>query len=116
MAVNTRNKFGKIFISDQAIAMVANYAASECYGVADLVPPRFTDAIANYFNRIPHTQGVKIETVSNKINVEIFAVLIDGVNKDAVCDSVRENVRYQIENFTGMRVNNVSVHVVGVKE
>ena len=37
MAVNTINSYGKISISDEAIAVVASYTALECYGVVDLV-------------------------------------------------------------------------------
>ena len=42
-------------------------------------------------------------------------VLSDGVNVDAICDSVRSTVKYIVETFTGMRVSDIVVNVVGVK-
>ena len=37
MSVNTNNIYGKISISDEAIARVAEHAALECYGIVELV-------------------------------------------------------------------------------
>lgn len=115
MAVKTINKYGKISITDNAIAMVASHVASECYGIASLVSRRLTDSVAELFNKKAHAKGVKVESVKNKINIEIYALIKEGVNNDAVCDSLKNTVKYHIETFTGMRVENVNVYVVGVK-
>ena len=37
MSVNTSNAYGKITISDIAIARVASQAAMECYGLVETV-------------------------------------------------------------------------------
>ena len=37
MSVKTINKFGKLCITDNAIAMVASHVATDCYGVVSLV-------------------------------------------------------------------------------
>jgi len=115
MAVKTSNKFGKIVISDYAIAMIANHSAYECYGVEELISRRFSDSLIELFNKIPNTKGVKVLTIDNKIQINIFAILKDGVNVDAVCEQIRVAVKYRVEEFTGMRVAKVAVHVVGVK-
>lgn len=115
MAVKTVNKFGKINITDNAIAMVASHVAGECYGVASLVSRRLTDSVAEFFNKRAYAKGVRVESIKNKINIEIYAMLKAGVNTDAVCESIRSTVKYNVETFTGMRVENVNVYVVGVK-
>lgn len=115
MAVKTLNRYGKITITDSAIAMTAHYAAQECYGVVDLVSRRLTDSIMQLFKGAPTAKGVVVETVNNKIYLELFVVLCDGVNVDAICDSVRSTVKYIVETFTGMRVSDIVVNVVGVK-
>lgn len=46
MSVNTSNVYGKISISDLAIAKVAANAALECYGIVDTVSRRFTDTMS----------------------------------------------------------------------
>lgn len=115
MAVKTVNKFGKINITDNAVAMVASHVASDCYGVASLVSRRLTDSVAEFFNKKAYAKGVKVESVKNKINIEIYVLLKEGVNNDAVCESVRSTVKYNVEIFTGMRVDSICVHVVGVR-
>ena len=102
MAVKTLNRYGKITITDSAIAMTAHYAA-------------LTDSIMQLFKGAPTAKGVVVETVNNKIYLELFVVLSDGVNVDAICDSVRSTVKYIVETFTGMRVSDIVVNVVGVK-
>lgn len=115
MAVKTSNYYGRITITDYAIAMTAHYAALDCYGVVDLISRRLSDAIAHLFNRNTVGRGVKIYTVKNKINIDLFVVLKEGVNIDAVCDSIKSTVKYSVETFTGMRVERVNVNVVGVR-
>jgi len=116
MAVKTSNKYGKITVSDEAVAMCAFHAASECYGVVELVSRRLTDSIASFFKNKKYTKGIRVATVDNKIYIDIFAVLKHGVAVDAVIDSLRSVVTYSVESFTGMRVMQVNVNVVGTKE
>ena len=115
MSVKTINKFGKLCITDNAIAMVASHVATDCYGVVSLVSRKLTDSIAGFFGRKSSAKGVKVVSIKNKINIEIYSVLKDGINTDAVCDSIKSAVKYNIEVFTGMRVEEVLVYVVGVR-
>ena len=115
MAVKTSNYYGKINITDSAIAMVASNACMECYGVLDLVSRTLTDSIKGLFNKQIPGKGVKVTTVKNKINLDIYVVLCAGVNINAVTESITETVRYHVESYTGMRVGDVNVNVVGVR-
>ena len=51
MSVNTNNIYGKISISDDAIARVAEYAALDCYGIVEMVNKRFTDSLSGIFKK-----------------------------------------------------------------
>lgn len=115
MAVKTSNYYGKLIITDNAIAMTAHQAASECYGVMQLVSRTLTDSLCELFKRPSVGKGVKVTTIDNKINLELFVELKAGVNLSAVSDSLQETVKYCVETYTGMRVTNVTVHVVGVR-
>ena len=115
MAVKTSNYYGKLIITDNAIAMTAHQAASECYGVMQLVSRTLTDSLCELLKRPSVGKGVKVTTIDNKINLELFVELKAGVNLSAVSDSLQETVKYCVETYTGMRVTNVEVHVVGVR-
>ena len=51
MSVSTSNAYGKISISDLAIAKVASWAAVESYGIVDTVARRFTETIAELLKK-----------------------------------------------------------------
>ena len=59
MPVMTSNKYGKIVVSDEAVAMCAQRAASECYGVMELVNKGFADSISSLFKKMPLQKGLK---------------------------------------------------------
>ncbi len=115
MGVKTANKFGTIAVSDDAVMMVANHVASECYGVVDLVSRRLTDSLAQLFRSNSNTKGVKITCVDHYIYIDLFVIVKDGVNTDAVTATLSNTVKYAVEQFTGMLVKAVNVNVVGVR-
>ncbi len=115
MSLSTTNKFGKISISDEAVQAIASHAASECYGVVDLVSRRFSDNFGQLFNKNKQGKGVIVQSVDNFIYIEVFVVLKLGVNVDAVKKSLSDAVMFSVETFTGMRVKRVHVNVVGIR-
>ena len=118
MSLTTSNKFGKISISDEAVQAVASHAASECYGVVDLVSRRFSDNFGQLFSKNPQQgKGVIVQTVDNFIYIEVYAVLKRSVSEseEAVKKSLSDAVRFSVETFTGMSVKRVHVNVVGLR-
>jgi uncharacterized alkaline shock family protein YloU len=115
MAVKTANLNGSITVSDLAIAMLTGHTASECYGVVELVSRKFTDAVAELFHKIPYGKGVKIATIDNRIYIDVYVVLKAGINQDAVLESLKSSIKYNVESFTGMRVMQIKINVLGVR-
>ena len=60
-------------------------------------------------------QGVNISIVDNKIKIELHIIVAYGVSIRAVSQNVIENVKYKIEEFTGMDVESINVIVEGVR-
>ena len=116
MSVNTSNIYGKISISDKAIARLVSHACFESYGVIGLDSYRFTDSLAGLFVRKDkHTNGVKITTVGDRIYVEVSVIVKFGVSISAVAESLKEAIKYKVEEYTGMIVDTVDVNIIGVK-
>jgi uncharacterized alkaline shock family protein YloU len=115
MSVNTANAYGRMFISDEAIASVAGHTALECYGVVDLVSKKLSDNFAEMFKKEPKSKGVKILTVDNRIYIDLYVILKYGVSISAVAESLKRSVRYSVEGFTGMIVDSVNVNIIGVR-
>ncbi|MCL2630832.1 MAG: Asp23/Gls24 family envelope stress response protein [Firmicutes bacterium] len=115
MALNTQNIYGNISISDDAVSVIASRVAKEVYGIVDLAPRRLSDSILIMLGKVPIAKGAKVTTMGNRVFVDLYVILKDGVNKDAVIESLKSAVEYNIEHQTGMRVKSVAVHVVGVR-
>ena len=115
MAVSTSNAYGKISISDLAIAKVAAQAALESYGIVDTASRHFTDTFAELFRKDAGGKGVKVVTSGNRIYIDISVLIKYGVSIEAVAESLKEAIKYKVENFTGMIVDTVNVNVAGLK-
>ncbi|MEG1751979.1 MAG: Asp23/Gls24 family envelope stress response protein [Clostridia bacterium] len=115
MTVDTNNYYGKMTISDDAIATVAGYTALDCYGVVDLVSKSVIGSILELIKKQCFTKGIKITNFENRIFIDIHCILKYGVSISAVAESLKKSVKWSVENFTGMIVDTVNVHVVGVR-
>ena len=115
MAVTTTNYYGKIYISDDAIAAIAASAALDCYGVVDLVSKRLSDNFADLFKKQQLGKGVKVITDANRIFIDLFVVLKYGVSISAVAETLKKAVKYRVEEFSGMLVDTVNINVIGVR-
>ena len=115
MSVNTNNAYGKISISDLAIAKVASHTAMECYGIVEMASRRCTCNVAELLRKAAGSKEIKVTTSGNRIYVDVYVIVKYGVSINAVAESLKEAVKYKVERFTGMIVNTVNVNVVGVK-
>ena len=113
MSLSTTNKYGNITISDDAIAIIVNKVAKECYGVYDLVSRRLSDSLLLLFKKEPLQKGVKLVTTQSRIYIDLYVILNAGVNREAVINSLTKTVIYHVETFSGLIVKAVNVHVVG---
>lgn len=115
MSVNTSNVYGKISISDQAIAKVAKNAALECYGIVDTASRNIGDSLSELLRKQPDGRGIKIVTAGDRIFIDVNVIIKYGVSINAVAESLKEGVKYKVERFTGMIVDTVNVNIIGVK-
>ena len=114
MNLTTFNSFGKISISKKAISKVAAVSVMECVGVVGLVSQRSFfkgNALATSH------KGVVVTSLENdNMNIDVYVIMCHcGVSAHAVSESIRQSVKYSVERFAGMRVNNVVVHIVDVR-
>lgn len=115
MSVNTSNVYGKISISDQAIAKVAKNATLECYGIVNTASRSLSDSLSELMKKQPDGRGIKVTTDGNRIFIDVNVIVKYGVSINAVAESLKEGVKYKVEKFTGMIVDTVNVNIMGVK-
>lgn len=116
VAVSTKNYYGNIEISTSAIAAVAGFATLDTYGVVDLVNKSLKSTLANLFKKQNYTKGIVVNINNdNRIFIDIYCKLKYGISITAIAESLKKTVKYTVEDFTGMIVDTVNVHVVGVR-
>ena len=100
MSVNTNNAYGKISITDLAIAKVASKTAMGAYGIVEMAARLPRDR----YKKDECAKGIRGTTFNNRIYIDVYVVMKYGVSISAVAESLKEEVKYKVEAFTDMVV------------
>ncbi len=114
MSLVTNNAYGKISTSALAISKVASRTAMESYGIVSMADKK-SDKLQAVFGKNKGGKGMKVTFSANRIIVDAYVVIKYGVSITAIAESLKEAIKYRVENFTGMIVETVNVNVMGVK-
>ena len=110
------NKLGEIQISSDVIAMYAGMTAVECFGIVGMAMVSMKDGLVRLLKRDSSTKGINvIIDEDNEITIDFHIIVSYGVNIATIADNIISNVKYKVEEFTGMSVKKVNVYVEGVR-
>lgn len=116
MAIVVTKDQGKITISEDLIATIAGYAALENYGIIGMCARTTGDAIVELFGKENLQKGVKVEKADEgRVDVALHVALQYGVSLPAVAENTQSNVKYRIEDLTGIKVRNVNIFVESIR-
>lgn len=105
---------GSIRVSPRAIATIAYQAALESYGVVGLGSKNVMNGLTNVLVKDP-THGVEVHYDGQNINIDIYIVVEYGTRIKSVAGSVANTIRYHVEKAVGMPVNQINVHIQGLR-
>lgn len=108
------NPIGSIFLSHRAIATIASQTTMESYGVVGLTAKNIASGLTQTLAKDP-TMGVEVTIEDNSVTIDLYLIVEYGTRIKSVATSVAENVKYRVENTTGLSVKNVNVHVRGLR-
>lgn len=114
MSENEQNMLGNIFLSHRAISTVVSQAVLMSYGVVGLSPKNLAAGLAAAITK-DVTQGVSVKSDGKNVTIDLYITIEYGTRITSVADSVSDNVKYQVEKMTGLHVENVHVHVKGLR-
>lgn len=115
MEFKIKNDIGTIYISEEVMLKVVGYATLECYGIVAMSSKRAKDGLVEWLGRENLSKGVQLRAVDDLIDVDLYIVVEYGISVMAVCTSIKEVVRYKLENMTGIKVRNVNITVEGIR-
>lgn len=115
MAAEIKNENGLIRISNAVIAKIAGYAATKCYGVVGMAMRTGKDGLARLLKKENLDKGIKIKVEDDRVDITLFVIMEYGVNIGTVGDIIKSNVKYQVEEATGLKVSSVTVNVESIR-
>jgi len=115
MSIKVVNESGIITIDDQLIATIAGIAAMECYGIVGMASKNATEGFFELLRKDQLTKGIKVTTIDDKINIDLYTILQYGVKVSVVAENIISKVKYSVETFIGVDVEKVNIFVQGVR-
>lgn len=115
MNTSINNEFGKIVIEEIAISFIAANAAMSCYGLVGMASKSATDGIFELLSLKNQNKGVKIRIEEEKLFIDLYVIIQFGTKISVVATNIIDSVKYNVENFTGLNVEKVTVHVQDVR-
>ena len=110
------NKMGQIQIDTDVIALYAGTTAVECFGIVGMAAVSMKDGLVKLLKRESLTHGINVELdENNEISIDFHVIVSYGISISTVADNLIENVKYKVEEFTGMTVKKINIFVEGVR-
>jgi len=108
-------RMGRIEVAPAAIAGLAAAAVLECYGVVGMSNPALYSGLVDVLQRENYRRGVQVKVVEQRILIDLYVVLEYGVRISEVAHNIMENVTFRVEKALGVPIDEVNVHVQGLR-
>ena len=103
-----------IKIASDVIAVIAGVAVSEVNGVFAMAGG-FAGGITEVLKGKKNlAKGIKVETENNKAKIDVNIIVEYGARIPDVAFEIQNKVKKSVEEMTGLKVEEVNVHVQGV--
>ena len=106
---------GVITIDPEVVAKYAGTVAVECFGIVGMAGVNVKDGLVRLLKMDSLTRGIKVSLENNKLNLDFHVIVAYGVSVMAVADNLVDNVKYKVEEFTGLKINKINIFVEGVR-
>ena len=103
-----------IQISNDVIAVISGVAVSEVQGVSSMAGG-FAGGISEVLSGKKNlAKGIKVDKEENKVKIDVNIIVEYGTRIPDIAFEIQNRVKTSVENMTGLKVEEVNVHVQGV--
>ena len=106
---------GQVSVDTDVIAKYAGMAAVECFGVVGMAGINMRDGLVKLLKLDSMTRGINVMVRNNKLVINFHIIVAYGVSILAVSNNLISNVKYKVEEFTGIEIEKINIFVEGVK-
>lgn len=112
--INTTN--GNVSIDENVIAKYAGTVAVGCFGIVGMAAISMKDGIVKLLKKDSLTKGIDVEVEDgDQVTLSFHVVVAYGVSIFTVSDNLIASVKYEVEQFTGLKIKKINVFVEGVR-
>ena len=104
---------GNITIDKEVIAQYAGTVAMECFGIVGMGIT--VKDVVKLLRKDNLAKGNTVTINNNKLTLDFHVIVSYGVSILAVSDNLIDNVKYKVEEFTGMEIEKINIFVEGVR-
>ena len=104
---------GNITIDKEVIAQYAGTVAMECFGIVGMGIT--VKDVVKLLRKDNLAKGITVTINNNKLTLDFHVIVSYGVSILAVSDNLIDNVKYIVEEFTGMEIEKINIFVEGVR-
>ena len=109
------NQMGDILINLDVLAKYAGTCAVECFGIVGMAAVSVKDGLVKLLKKESLTHGINVTLNENQLTIDFHVIVSYGVSISAVAENLISNVKYKVEEFTGIAVEKINVYVEGVR-
>lgn len=106
---------GRIEVSPQAMESIAGLAVLESYGVVGMAPKDSREYMAALLPRANFRRGIDVRYLDGKVYIDLYVIIEYGTRISEVAHGIKNRVKYIVERDTGLSVEQVNVHVQGLR-
>ena len=104
---------GNITIDKEVIAQYAGTVAMECFGIVGMGIT--VKDVVKLLRKDNLAKGITVTINNNKLTLDFHVIVSYGVSILAVSDNLIDNVKYKVEEFTGMEIEKINIFAEGVR-
>ena len=110
--IRKTNENGSVNVSTSVYTDIAATAAINCLSVKGMVARSVSDGLYHLLRKESLGKGVKVEFhEDDTITIDLHIMVGNGVNLNAVGNSIIDEVRYMVHSCTGTEVRKVNVYI-----
>lgn len=113
--IGITNENGCISYSEEVLANIVGISTMECYGVVGMASKNATDGLWELIRGESLSKGVKIHSKDNELNIELYLIVEYGTKISVIANNIIQKIRYNVENYTGLKISSITVNVQGVR-
>ena len=106
---------GSITIDKEVISQYAGSVAMECFGIVGMAGVNMKDGLVKLLKMDSMTRGIVVTMENNKLVLDFHVIVAFGVSILAVSENLISDVKYKVEEFTGIEIEKINIFVEGVR-